>query len=184
MKVDLSFLTLLLMAMALPGCASIPSMDPVVANKEADKEKYCTRSQFYFLGEMGFPAKVENCEPEKKKELVAAYDDGQILFNKKKRAEHLRREIQKDEDDNTLVADVGRVVSIMGVDTPAQKRERELVKVDGEIAEIVKTAPDSVEYCEFEIAQKNQAKKFVPDFLLNMSPDARLALDGCSRIIR
>lgn len=164
---------------ALQGCTT-----PPIATPEANNEEYCTISQFYFLGEMGFPAKSESCPVEKRSELTSAYDHGRILYGKKQRAAELRKQIAEIEDDNSVVADISRASALLGGNGPTHKKEVELQKVQGDIEEMVKSAPDSAQYCAYEMAQKDQAKKLIPAFLLNMSTEAKMSLSGCSRLIR
>lgn len=164
---------------AFQGCVTLP-----VEMSETDKQTYCSVSQFYFLGEMGFPAKLENCSPERKVELLTAYDDGRILYHKKKRATELRKEISDMNEDNSVIADLSRIKTVFGGDAPTRKKEVELQKVESEIEETIKNAPDSAEYCKYEMAQKNQAKNVIPTFLLNMSAETKMTLNACSRIIR
>lgn len=168
------------MSVVLSGCA-MPA--PIQLN-ETESQKYCTVSQFYFLGEMGFPAKSENCQSEIREKLISSYDEGRLLYHKKRRADELKKEIEDAKKDKSFLADVNRASALVRGQSPTQMQDEELIKVKSEIETMIKEAPDSREYCDYEMKRKNTAKQMIPSFVLNLSPEVAAEMSGCSRIVR
>lgn len=175
------FLLLVIAIWALVGCAIPHHTSPM---NEAEKEKYCTVARFYFMGEMGYPANSETCRAESREKLIASYDEGRLLFRKKERVAQLKKEIEEMKKDRSFLADVGRASALVRGESPTQTQEAELRKVNFEIDAMIKTAPDSREYCEHEMTRKNAAKQMIPSFVLNLSPEVATEMSGCSRIVR